>query len=101
LVIAYFYFDPTPRIWLNSAGISLIIGFALLLSVSEGLPHCNWQTVRLFMMPFCVSSFSSLIKDRNFLLILPPNEFELLVAIGFCLLFLGIVKFIKIFINDH
>src|SRR6478735_10782147 len=66
------HFDPSPSIWLNSAGISVLIGVALVLSVggtSKALAD-KWQTFRLFLMPFCVSSFSSLIKGKGFILIL-------------------------------
>ena len=70
-----FYFDPSPAIWLNAAGISAIIGIALLLSVSlpPGAKRDPWQTFRLFMMPFGVSSFSQLIKGQGFILIPLPT----------------------------
>jgi hypothetical protein len=63
-VIVYFYFQPSPKLWINSIGISAVIGTGLLLSVAKqtGKPD-HWQTFRLFLMPFCVSSFSALIKD--------------------------------------
>lgn len=85
------YFDATYRIWLNSVGISLIIGFALQLSVRRDADAKDgWQTFRLFLMPFCVSSFASLIKGRGFLLIFPPSLSEnatlLAVCLGFVLL---------------
>ena len=70
-------FDPSPNIWLNSAGISLVIGFALLLSVSSTAGQYSstgrWQTFRLFLMPFCVSSFATLIKGHGYVLIFPSN----------------------------
>lgn len=62
------HFDPSPTIWLNSVGLSALIGVALILSVgakpSVGVD--KWQTFRLFAMPFGVSSFSSLIKGKGF-----------------------------------
>ena len=69
------HFDPTPAIWLNALGISAIIGVALYLSVDEPgkPPPDRWTTLRLFLMPFCVSSFSQLIKGRGFVLIFPPG----------------------------
>lgn len=36
LVMAALYFDASPRLWLTSAGLGLIIGFALTLGVSAG-----------------------------------------------------------------
>lgn len=96
LVIVSQHFDPTPTIWLNSLGIAVVIGFALLLSVSSAAVKPDvWQKVRLFLMPFCVSSFSSLIKGKGFILIFPPILNELLIAIGTCLLFVGLVSIIK------
>ncbi|HWH72950.1 MAG TPA: hypothetical protein VNV16_01640 [Methylibium sp.] len=83
------HFDPAPAIWLNSAGLSVLIGFALLLSVG-GLRRAaaeRWQTFRLFAMPFCVSSFAALIKGQGFVLVLPPSAPELARALGACTLF--------------
>ena len=94
LVMLGFYFDPAPRIWLNSAGISVVIGIALLLSVAGGgKPKTDhWQTFRLFAMPFCVSSFSSLIKGQGFWLVIPPHLNQFLIAIGTCLFFVCAVS---------
>lgn len=36
LITAFNYFDPAPAIWLNSVGISAVIGLALILSVGGG-----------------------------------------------------------------
>jgi hypothetical protein len=87
------HFDPSPAIWLNSLGISAVIGVALMLSVSGNAAARNdpWQTFRLFAMPFCVSSFSSLIKGKGFILVFPPASNELAAAVGACLLFAGTV----------
>lgn len=90
-VIVFFYFDPNIKIWLNSVGISAVIGFALQLSVASSSGRDKWQTFRLFAMPFCVSSFSALIKGRDFILIVPPNIYELSIAVGACLIFLVLV----------
>lgn len=97
LVITYFYFDPEPKIWINSVGISAVIGTGLLLSVSSSKPskHDYWQTFRLYLMPFCVSSFSALIKDQGFIVVLSPKMMETLVALLCCGLFLLIVFAIK------
>jgi hypothetical protein len=97
LVTVVRYFDPAPAIWLNSLGISVVIGFALLLSVSTSDPMGadRWQTVRLFLMPFCVSSFSSLIKDRGFILVAPPSPNELAISVGSCMTFVFLVFAVK------
>lgn len=96
-VTVCFYFDPSPRLWMNSLGISLVIGVALMLSVAKpvGEKTSHWQTFRLFMMPFGVSSFSSLIKGNGFILVFPPRPLEQVVSIGVCLLFIGLVTSLK------
>ena len=88
-----YHFDPSPSIWLNSVGISAVIGIALILSVGglRSAKKDRWQTFRLFAMPFCVSSFSSLIKGKGFILVFPPSASELATAIGLCVAFVAIV----------
>jgi len=83
------HFDPTPSIWLNALGISAIIGVALYLSVREPgkPPPDRWTILRLFLMPFCVSSFSSLIKGRGFVLVFPPDPRELALSAMACAAF--------------
>lgn len=97
LVVVFFYFDHNIHIWLNSLGISLVIGIGLILSVSPagGAKLGHWQVMRLFAMPFCVSSFSALIKDQRFIFIMPPSLHEQVYAIGLCLTFILLVVFIK------
>lgn len=93
LVVLVRWFDSSPMLWLNSAGISLIIGFALYLSTTQAgktRTRLNrWQVLRLFLMPLCVSSFAALIKDRGFVLIFHPRLSDNLLALGliaaFCL----------------
>jgi hypothetical protein len=69
------HFDPRPRLWLTSLGLSGIIGAALCLSTrasSKGTTDLDrWQVFRLFLMPFCVSSFAALVKDAGYILIFP------------------------------
>lgn len=96
LVVVAHHFDATSAIWLNSLGIALVIGFALQLSVSSAAARADrWQTFRLFMMPFGVSSFSSLIKGKGFFLIFPPSARELAVAAGACAAFVLLVAAVK------
>ncbi len=55
-----------------------------------------WQIFRLYAMPFCVSSFSSLIKDQGFIIFIPPKFQELMAAISSCLIFWLIVSSVKL-----
>jgi hypothetical protein len=97
-VVVYFYFDPALKLWINSLGISAVIGTGLMLSVapSKSGQADYWQTFRLYLMPFCVSSFSALIKDQGFIVIFSPRIGETLIAVGLCLVFLAIVLTVKL-----
>jgi len=98
VVVVWFHFDPSLKIWINAIGISVVIGTGLLLSVSSGemRDRDHWQTFRLYLMPFCVSSFSTLIKDQGFMVVISPNIQETLVALSCCILFLLMVAAIKL-----
>jgi hypothetical protein len=95
--IVSMYFDPSPGIWLTAIVVSFVIGIALNLSVTRknGIHSERWQTIRLFLMPFCVSSYSTLIKDRDFIVIFPQDPAALEVATGSCAVFLVIVWLMK------
>jgi hypothetical protein len=101
IVVVYFYFDPSLKIWINAIGISAVIGTGLLLSVSSGkiVERDNWQTFRLFLMPFCVSSFSALIKGQGFIVFVSPKIKETLVAVSCCVLFFSIILVVKLIKN--
>lgn len=99
LVVLVRYFDRDPRIWLTSVGLSLIIGAALLINTTvSGKVRIKlepWPTFRLFVTPFCVSSFSALVKGRGFFLIFSPRVGELVwgmaLIVAFCVV-VGICK---------
>jgi hypothetical protein len=75
--VAVRYFDPSLRLWLSSLGISAIIGTGLYLSTVHGGRTRTrlepWQIARLYLMPFCVSSFAALIKGQGFVLVFYPT----------------------------
>lgn len=98
LVTLAHHFDPSPRLWLNSLGISALIGIGLVLSVSTGGGFKSlgrWPLIRLFLMPFCVSSFAALTKNRGFVLVFSSDPHELGIAALSCALFLAAVFAIK------
>ena len=90
LVVLVRYFDPDVRIWLTALGLSGIIGVALLLNTTasgrERVRLEAWPTFRLFLTPFCVSSFAALVKGRGFVLVFSPDWREMAVAAGLCAL---------------
>jgi hypothetical protein len=98
-VVLVQYFDANPRLWLTSIGLSLIIGLALYISTAHAgnkrVQLEPWQTFRLFLMPFCVSSFSALVKGRGFVLIFSPNPWEIGTGLGLCALLCGCVFWLK------
>jgi hypothetical protein len=93
LVMANFYFDARLALWINSLGLSAVIGTGLVLIVlpPAGLSAMEkWALARLFMMPFCVSSFAALIKDQGFIVVFSPRLHENLIALGACALFVSL-----------
>ncbi len=99
LVVLVGYFDPNPALWLTSLGLSLIIGFALLINTtasgSKKIRLDRWQIFRLFLMPFCVSSFAALVKGKGFVLIFSRKPSEVLIAVGICAVFCALVALLK------
>jgi hypothetical protein len=97
LVTVVAHFDASPGIWLSSLGISAVVGVALLLSVrgESAAPSNRWQTFRLFLMPFCVSSFSALIKGQGYILVLPSRTSELYLSLVLCAAFILSVYVLK------
>ena len=99
VVVLVRYFEPSARLWLTSLGLSVIIGFALYVSTAKAGRNLvkleRWQVIRLFLMPFCVSSFSALVKGKGFVLIFSPNPSEILAAAGLCAWLCGTVFFLR------
>ena len=97
LVTVVEHFDPSPRLWLSSLGISAIVGLALHLSIQNEAPTSSnrWQTFRLFLMPFCVSSFSALINGQRYILVLPSRPVELGLSVALCAIFVLFVLGLK------
>ena len=93
------HFDSSPRLWLTALGLSGVIGLALILSVrtssNGGTKLDGWQTFRLFLMPFCVSSFAALVKGLGFVLIFPPTLAENLSALGVIAAFLLVTEVLR------
>jgi hypothetical protein len=99
VVVLVRYFDASFRLWLTSLGLSLIIGVALFISTAKAgsarVELGRWQIIRLFLMPFCVSSFSALVKGRGFVLIFSPKPVEILTGTGLCALLCVAVFLLK------
>jgi hypothetical protein len=96
--VAY-HFDSRPRLWITSIGISAIIGTALLISTrtsSRGTTQLDrWQIFRLYLMPFCVSSFAALVKDEGYFLVFPPTARENVVGGTVMVVFVVVVFLLK------
>ena len=85
LVMAVSHFDPAPHLWLTSAGISAIMGVALYLAFTPpGQRPDRWHVMRLFLIPFCVASFSALVKDKGFVVVFSPSLAEDALAAALC-----------------
>jgi hypothetical protein len=99
VVVLVRYFDANARLWLTSLGLSAIIGTALFISTARtGAARVElerWQIFRLFLTPFCVSSFSALVKGRGFVLVFSPKPLEILMGTALCALLCITVFFAK------
>lgn len=98
VVMLFFHFDAKPSLWINSLGISVVIGTGLVLSVmpAGGIGAMEkWALARLFIMPFCVSSFAALIKDQGFIVVFSPRLTENLLAAGACVVFVVVTRVCK------
>ena len=96
LFFAARYFEASATLWFTSLGLSAIIGVALLLSTTGGGTRLSfWPTFRLFLMPFCVSSFSALVKGRGFTLIFSPRRWENLTALALIAAFCAVALVLK------
>jgi len=93
------HFDASPRIWVTSLGLSGIIGAALILSTRSAGSTASkmdpWVVFRLFLMPFCVSSFAALVKDAGYVLVFPPSFRENAIGLGIIVVFLLAVWSVK------
>ena len=93
------HFDSNPRLWLTSIGLSAIIGTALVISTrssSRGKTELDgWQIFRLYLMPFCVSSFAALVKDAHYFLVFSSQPNENVIGIALIGAFLLLVFALK------
>lgn len=91
LAMVVLHFESSPRLWFNALGMSAFVGTALLLSVRHGSSPARefWRVFRLYAIPFCVSSFSALVRDGGFYAIFSPVLRDNLVGTFGCVLFLG------------
>jgi len=90
-VMVTLHFEASPRLWLNALGMAAFVGTALMLSVRHGGGPARefWRVFRLYAIPFCVSSFSALVRDDGFYAIFAPSADENLIALAACALFLA------------
>jgi hypothetical protein len=100
VVMVIYYFIPDLRIWTTSLGIGLIVGYALMLCTGpitlDRFRHRFWESLRLFVCPFMVSSFSAHIAGRDFSLVFSPLWQENLTAVGGVAVFLLLVRVLKL-----
>ena len=95
----YRHFDPSPRLWASSLGLSAVIGSGLYLSTAYAGPARRtlgfWPVFRFYLMPFCVSSFSALIRGKGFILIFHPSVTDNAAAVALCGGFCSVVWLLK------
>ncbi len=58
------------------------------------------RALRLFLMPFCVSSFAALVKDAGYVLVFPPSLADNLIGLGAIGSFLVAKRLLHIFVGN-
>jgi hypothetical protein len=93
------YFTPDKRIWTTSLGIGLIVGYALMLSTGpitlNRFRNRFWESMRLFICPLMVSSFSALVAGKKFTLVFSPVWKENATAVAGIAVFLLMARILK------
>ena len=102
LTMVYFYFDPSITLWINSLGVSLVVGTALLLIISDIGQKCeHWQIFRMYLTPFCVSSFTALTKDWDFIIFIADNRWHNIIALILCSIFTLFILSLKFYVERN
>jgi len=72
--------------WVNAAGIAAVVGMSLLANASPpgGSPRSLrfWPTARFFLIPFCVSSFSTTMRASGLVLVFSRDLADNLLGAG-------------------
>ena len=100
------YFDTDPYLWTCSLGISVLVGFALNINSYDSLADIiksdnKWKILRFFIIPFYVSSFPAVIKDKGFILFFSSEPAENFYAILICLFFWLLTNFCHKYLNKE
>ena len=94
LYVVFLHFDSHVMLWVNALIISGIVGIALNASVTTVTSLKS--RVRLFIIPFAVSSYTSITRENDFFLIFPKDVTEVSIGVGLSLaVFTGYFLFIK------
>ena len=91
-----FYSDGDPSLWINSIGVCVVTGTALVLSALPpvGLAAMDkWQSARLYRMPPALSSVAAPIRAEGFFVIFSPSTPGNAVALTACIVFAALAAF--------
>ncbi|MDO8545476.1 MAG: hypothetical protein Q7S40_33965 [Opitutaceae bacterium] len=87
------YASADPALWARAGGIAVIVGTILTLNAVPRTGRVRdlgfWPVFRFFLIPFCVSSFSTLTTNRAFFLIFPPNLNQTILAVAVIIVFIA------------
>jgi hypothetical protein len=95
LVIAVRHGEASASTWATAIGIAVIVGVLLAVNaipIRGSMRSLDrWTIFRFFLIPFCVSSLSAIVKGRDFFLIFPLNTLDNTIGIGACVAFFAAV----------
>lgn len=94
-VVAFRHGDAGLAAWTTALGMAVIVGTLLTINAIPAggtlRSLAPWAVFRFFLIPFCVSSFSALVKGKGFWLIFPARLEDNLLPVGVCAAFCGLV----------
>jgi hypothetical protein len=100
LAMVSYYFRSEVRLWITSLGIGLVVGLALMLCTGPvsrlRFRDRFWESMRLFICPFMVSSFSAVVAGNNFALIFSSQWMENVITLCAIALFLMLVRVLNL-----
>ena len=99
-------FSSNYLVWVNAIVMAFFVGNILCLNAYmatkkekyfEFLSENRWIVVRLFLIPFCVSSYSGVAFSHGFIAAFPVNEYTTgLIGLGISLGFMGVLLLLMV-----
>lgn len=98
--------EVSIKIWPNAACMSIFVGTVLnanayIPPLKQHFALRKWSIFRFYVIPFCVSSYSSIAQQHSFVLLFPASEYKTgLIGIGIALGVFIFLNLLRIFTSN-